>query len=968
MIAYKHQLSFLLLVSCALTMQASKLVTGDTSGSVSFSFPILTHVYDATNDLFFVGSNQDAAGANYSVAVGSAAQNFQPLTPEFINQNGIINSSNPLYNKKISQLAVVRDVGVAAVADDDSPTLHLIYNFLNASNAQTARAIPQVNTALLLSATTINDAESNKNGGIVGVAASNAYFYAAVKKNGGTFGEVGGGIALLNKGLGTINAVTGTDGNLAVPLDPTAGAVKITNDLASITADTVDMYYDSQLQRTYIALQVTAAGGGSDGARAIVSGRVLNNILYLDPIAPDAVFAGTNKIVGATGASETVTMIKVRTLHTSSRLSYLIVEGDVGTNVGRNIYALPLVDNRALPNATNFTAAGDPAHGTLAKFDSEPTTKFYETDIQEQDRYPHRFAARGFTTQATASSDVLTNTDTAALVGGGPLALATTQTITDMFAQNDAVYVSIADTFDGTTTPGVFYSQAILDQFGRIKAWTAWQRAAGTDDKIFGMGMDERTGNMWLMPGDSATTVDTVNLTVWSNATGDGLLGGLAVNSSVGLVNQVTIELTEEQGGIHNLFNFSQLTPGFGSVTTTIDNQISMAVMTGLRKIVLVETGRNATASQFRANTGDFSTGKQTFTDGTLTGFVDDGTPKILSLSGGVLNQLGPITSAEVSRTPLSGSTENGYLFVGGTFGLAVLSKSDDAGWDTSSPNGGLHAGFSGLTADMSFKLLGSYSNVRKLVCDGTYLYVLTNTILDRISLASIASGPLVTVRLATLYQLGLPDYASLSDVVISQKLGLLATSAGLYRVANGYNIADAALASDGLGWKNVPLQEGLPVTTRFMPVSPNNFDSGLATGGMLYVLGGSVTLKEARVYRFSVADVSSSAIDDDTVLPLNDIFIKNVPSFFMEFGSYRNFISSEGNSLLNVMSGNQVNGPLLLNVAPIQTGNPYVARNFNWLFSTLPSSSTSSVRRLLRNTASGGWLVGTGAGLLVNE
>lgn len=957
MTARKLRATFLVLLFFLVSpLCASVLVRGDATDATTFTFSIGTHLFDDLNGLFYAGANTNA-GKNFSLAVarsGSSPFPFQPLAPERITHNGVIDSTNPLYNKKISHLTLIENAGLGVVLADEPSSLYALASFL-VFNGTSQQYVPDPALAKLYSVTAINDAEGNITAGIVGLAASSQNFFAAVKKSGGTFGEVGGGIALLTLALDKLNAVNGeAGGNLALPLDPTTPALKIGSNLASITANVVDMHYDSYLNRLFIALQVTAGGGASDGARAVVVARVDSGLKFAF-LAPDVAVAGTDKIIGATGAGVQVSIFKVRTLHTSSGLSYLIVEGGNGTDVGNTVYALPLVDK------TPVDLTGDATQGTLAVWNDTPVDKFFTN-------YPYTFKSRGLTTPATTAADMLTSSSVQARVGAGPLPLAGTQKITDIFARHDAVYVSIGDAFDGTATPGVFYSQALLDQLGRIKAWTPWQRAAGTDEKIFGIGLDRRLGNMWLMPGDSSTTLTTVRQTVWSNAAGDGLLGGFPNGETVGLVYQLSMGLSPDQGGIQNLLNFSQTTPGFGNAPAMPNNQLSFVAGVALNKVILAETGRNALASIFRANIGDFSTSTQAFGDGTLNDFVSTTATKIISISGGIINELGPLTTAEVSRTPLSGSTNNGYLFVGGTFGVAVLSKANGTGWDTSSPNGGLHAGFVGFTSDMSFKKLGGYSNVRKLVCDGTYLYVLTNTVLDRIRLDSIAGGSLVSVNLATLSQLALPSYASFSDVVISQKLGLLATSGGLFRVANGFDVTSAALASGGLGWTKVTLQEGLASATRFLVQSPTGFDAGLATGGTLYVLGGVVPFNQARVYRFAVGDVSSSAIDDNTVQPLNDLFIKGVPSFFIEFGSYRNFIASEGTSLFNTVSGTKISGPLIFNVETLMMGNRYTAKNDNKFVGTIPFSATLGIRQIMRNSASGAWLAAGGYGLYVNE
>src|SRR5690606_14554103 len=86
-----------------------------------------------------------------------------------------------------------------------------------------------------------------------------------------------------------------------------------------------------------------------------------------------------------------------------------------------------------------------------------------------------------------------------------------------------------------------------------------------------------------------------------------------------------------------------------------------------------------------------------------------------------------PIIAAE-----LASDGTNGWLFVGGSHGVAVLSAADGNGWDITT---GLGPDFAGLSAGMSFKQFGSYSFVRKIMHDGDFLYILTDQVLDRIDL-----------------------------------------------------------------------------------------------------------------------------------------------------------------------------------------------------------------------------------------
>lgn len=934
-------------LEAATTLGADATVAGDT-----FSFAVSAHAHDADTDTFFTAANETTADNKFGLAMSQPGGKFTALLETTLSLDGVAGTANPLLGKKISLLDTLT-LGLPVVVLDTAPATVYLLDRKDSGSP-------------LFSAADINDALGASSAGVVRLAhAEKSHIFAAVKKNGGSFGEGGGGIAVIkNKGtsLDKLNATDGTSGgNVAAAINITSSFLKIVSNLASITANAVDMHFDRHLQRLYIALEVTAGAGNNDGARAIAVGRMSGDILTLDEIAPAAVFTSNNKIVGATGANQAVTIYKVRSLQTSSRLSYLIVAGGNGAAAatGNTIYALPLVDL----GPTNETTSAD--HGKLAKFDATPQDSFHAQN-------PSFLRVRGMTTPATTAAHVLTSASTAAIVGAGALPIAASQRITDLVALNDGVYVSISSTFDGTAEPGVWHSQAILDELGRIKAWTPWRRAAGTDDKIFGFALDHKSGDMWLMTGASASAIKIVNFSQWSVANGDALLGGAAADPAKGLVSQLITELPRSTGGIHNLVEFAKNTPGFGNVPATVNNQLSCAAVLGFNKVVLAELGRNAVASTFRANTGDFATGKQTFTDGTMTGFVADASAKLLSLSGGVLSDISPLTTAEVSRAPLTGGAL-GYFFIGGTRGLAVLSRADGTGWSTAAGTDGLKAGFVGLVATMSFKKLGSYTNVRKLMSDGTYLFVLTNQQLDRITISTISGTPTITT-LATLSALGLPSHASFSDVVVSNKFALLATSEGLFRVGNSKNITTAATAAD-VGWVSVAGRgEGIAPATRLWVVSPTGHENGLAQNGMVYVLSGAVSTSQSRVHRFTVKDTSASAIDDTTIQALNDLFVKSVPSFLVEFGAYRNFIATDGVLLYNTYSGNQIVGPVVRAFALYRIADKYSADPerevflYRFLFGPEALPAVSSIRQPVRSSASGAWLIGGDAGLLVNE
>jgi hypothetical protein len=109
----------------------------------------------------------------------------------------------------------------------------------------------------------------NQNGlptsGIVGLAANQYFLFPAIKPCGGDFGaNCNGGIASVaidqsTLALTQVPAIPGDGGIKAQELDPTTPAVYINNS-PTITPNEVDLYWDDQLQRLYIGLEVTTAG------------------------------------------------------------------------------------------------------------------------------------------------------------------------------------------------------------------------------------------------------------------------------------------------------------------------------------------------------------------------------------------------------------------------------------------------------------------------------------------------------------------------------------------------------------------------------------------------------------------------------------------------------------------------------------------------------------------------------------
>lgn len=829
---------------------------------------------------YYVGrtaaTTTDATQAPYAVAgARDDGGSFAPLTPPTITFNGVSSADNPLWGNQISLINLF-DLTPLVVAADNPTLAYWINSTLEAP------VVRMVSTPQLKDAQGASGSDGSITAGIVQLASAKPFIFAAVKKNGGSFGDVGSGIALvqnLDYGFVQQAAVVGDTGIKATPLDTTSSSIKITSNAASLSNSIIDMWWDDGLQRLYITFQATGAAGGSDGARGIVVAYLDNGKLVIAPFAPASAFTGTDYIVGGVGSSTVTTIRKFRTLYTSTSLNYGVVLGnadDPATSVS-TVYALPLVNKAAANLFTSYT--NDPLQGTLASKVTDPGTnlKTFYTESKGVNYY----RGRGFQVPATVTADLTARTDQAALVGGG----AAPGTVTDIAAYKDTVFVSTGATVT-TQSAGIFYSQALFDEDGAIKAWTPWQRYYTSNDAsygVFAFGYQVVYGRMFTAEGTASNAVKTFKSTIFSEGEADGILGGTTTNGSVGLLEQVKTFFNDVPAGVQmvNLFPSNH-----AGLSQTTNQKLSLMVFSGYQRIVIAQTGSQS-AGVFTPATGDFSTGSRMFTQGSLDVAPASNT-QLISVTGGALDTVGSINS-----TTIINDGNYGYLVVGGVNGVAVLRNSSGAGWATA----GLQKNFSNIGTDKAFVLIGDYQNVRKVWADGTNLYVLTDKKLDRIPAGQLAQTTPLAYTVATLDALGLSDYATFSDVVTSGKVAFLATSDGLYRSANGTNFATVAAATKTL-WIPVVLADAPYSVTRLYPLSTTGlgYDCAQQTGGgNLYVLAASVASGISATYRFNVADVSGGTVNDATLTAFNDYIIEDINAGFVQWGNYRNYVMTDG-------------------------------------------------------------------------
>ncbi len=954
-------LLFSLTIDAAIVLKGNK----EAAANETFSFQIQKYLASDSPDLvgttLFVGANPTEGGTNkvneFSVSqVTRDTTQFIGLTPKEALFNDINKtqqkSANPLYDVGISFMALFNGAHAESilngaperpmvVASNDLKTIYLINNRF--SNGTVEIISVQANG---LAIQNIPDATSAVTAGIVGIEAAAPYFFAAVRPTAGIFGATGSGVALGM--IGQVNAITKdgkespivlpfildgetgsiarVGGNRAVPFDVSSTFLKIGNDLVSISS-IVDMFWDPYVARLYIALEINGGAAGTDGGRAIAVGRVTDkNMLEFSAIAPTTAFdVSLNKIVGAVGSNVSVSIHKVRGMFTTTALPYLVVQGNVGTSTAtrRDVFAMPLV-----------SGSGDiTLNGTIADKNAEPENIYSPEGIPS-------LAHRIIREPATTPSQMPLSSDVATQVGGGILP---DGDITDLFVYGDTVFATV-QTSDINDQAGVFYSQAIFEANGKIKSWTLWRRATGTPVKVQSVVLDPMTGQFSSLVANSANQVKIVQRTEWKEGNATGLKP---------VTDAMKNFFLPQEGGIQGLFDFVVTATTSGTATPGLLD-ISALVATGLGKVMLVQTSSVIAGGVIPVGGSSFGA-VSTFINGEITQTFPVIDSKIITIEGGVLADIGPINAAEIAR---DGTGPNGNLFVGGANGVAVLSRTNGAGWSTAT---GLSNGFLGLTNDMSFKKVGTYKEVYKLINDGPYLYVLTLTQLDRIDLTqgNVGLGIISPMTIATRKTIpGIGITGSFLDAIISGPLAVLATSKGLFRLAEGLDIRTVR---DTTAWEHLPAPETIGPMEQLLAITPTDRAQDITSrGGNILALSAYRGKNQAQIARYSV--------DASTVTRIDDLFVKDIPSYFANFGLFYNGIATDGS--LYYGTHNQQLGDenafvsVLFSTKGVYTGSRFLSNKII----PVDVKNTSLIASLIQNSATGSWLIGTDRGLRVNE
>lgn len=710
-----------------------------TNVTTTFNVSINTAAYDQATGTFWVGLSR--GGGTYAV---SSFQRTFDSGQTLCFQPHAASTTTGLNNRPIQTLTIVPSptqrtsttVGVIGSHTSGGPYIFLLTLHNDVTNSS---------TPLLYNST--SGQSGNAAGDIAGVTANESFIFAPVSD--GTFGENESGIAVvaINQTTGELTqtaAVPGDTGIKAQQLDNKSPSIRINGDTSTrypTIRNNPAIIWDQPLERLFIgtSLDSQLAQQTGDGLRSITVAQVTQSpalgTLPLFDFALGSIFNSTqNALVGvklaSDGQSLSLTTNKLGVLHANSGPSYLILAGGNGT-AGNQIFALPLVD------VGNRNAA---IQGTLA------------------DKNIYNTTTRRFEVPVSNNAGLTFNTDQFAQVGGGPLPLDPTQSISNMQVIDNAVYVSLANGQTDTNETGLLFSQAQFDQTGQISSWTPWSKRAWpllgfpdspTNGQVSFFAVDATTGKIIAVDGDPQ---QTVRITQWKEGDTPCPSDDICqVNCS--LAAAISRSLCD---GAYSVLDLDQSTTGIGQ---SISHRY--ALFGGIDKVDFAMTSSSyATAAPFDV---DPTTGLP-YPQNVTQNFCCPPTFKETALPYGS----GCVTTLEYSRRLESEGSTN-YFFAGTPLGLFAFAHQDGTGFNVTEL-GPLNTG---IIASGTWQAIPSVDTaVIDIKSSGNSLYVLT--------FATSCQTPFASTLLRFEYQDNLTDMFSPSNQLIIAQSGTTSTSGTL--------------------------------------------------------------------------------------------------------------------------------------------------------------------------------------------
>lgn len=924
MIKKLFMVSLLSIVTCHL---GAVVAVGDgTVSGVTFQFSIGDAIYNGESMQMWTTSADDLSAEDASIqkyglaytpfispdnSGGSASLVAYPS----ITLNAVISQSagtvisttsgtNPLLGKAFSALTLVSTNPAVVISDE----LDSIYYLQQTTFSDGAKGLNSADGTSIVNK--FDYAVGQQVHAMAGVGAANLVVARAT----GAFGSTASYLSFAQLVSGYFNGVSYSclqeeASEVVAVSTPVLNAG--TSNLAAL-GTSVAMYPSGNRLGMYVGLDVTAANTASaDRAVGLFTATGVNSVTGGDPGSLTYSSVIANDVVGQAVATpvsglrnEQVAVRNVSTGYTSTGLGYLFVARDNGAGGAQSIYAMPMI---TMPTTNeNF--------GKIGAFDSVETV-FEISGVT--------YRTQGFSEPIAVASEIdIAGSATVTkriLVGGGVVPDADGY-IEQLSVQGDSVYVTIQEPFATGTTPGMFKSDALFDESGRIMAWTRWQRVSGSQDQmLFAIKNRSSSATMFV----SGSNSDTIQQTTW-NGTGD----------FEALVTKTTSYLPKPQGGAQGMIPFPSTTEGF----TTADVQVSLVALTGNSNVIIAQTG------QLDIPTQTFQILPQT-----------PSTSIVLDDSLGL--DIGSVVTAAFGN---DAAGEN-WLFMGGDSGLSVLSHVNGTGFATL-PNSGAAASL--IDSDQTCKTVGNFTFVKKIVNDGTYIYVMTNEAVYRflaLSTKFTATSPADLGAELIISASQLNQYAYCLDMLVDQGVILLGTTAGLFSINVRTAVPGIITA--------ISIPGGLPAISKIQAISypTSGFgatDYGFYSLSNLYVLSIDFATEQARLNRFVIVNGVATPIEDQLLQG------QDGPLVIFDYMSNNMFIDGTLGFMTSYRINNQppVVKYLQYTLQAGRSGRHFNLSNATTNISIAPVLNSLGITGIERDFASGSLLMAADFGLLADS
>ncbi|MGZ6251088.1 MAG: hypothetical protein ACXWL2_03605 [Candidatus Chromulinivorax sp.] len=835
----KNMFKFLFVFLYAAGLQAV-VSQGDTvDGTTTFQFSIGPAIYDSGNQILWTLSGQDLSSFSSDIQeYGISYTRFiSPDSPTNVN-TGVVLTSFPYITSQAGitffneqgQLIVPTDSVVNPLLGQRFITVSMLgANFIVTVAAATEQNPLQDQFVYLIQSSTFYDNAFGKNSpdGFSIINQLNLGAGNQVKKIAGLgsailFTAYAQGVFGTDNSYISFASLASAQGVINEQLLTCSGLIaqaseQVTTSTAVLTANTYDLqsigssiaFYPSGIRpfQMYVGLDVTAfldpgsAAVGLFAANATIGADSNPSTITFSPVLPDLIATAGLQTPVSTTQNRRVAVNDITVTTTSTGLSYLITSRYNGSE-NQFVYAMPMV-----------TMSTDQAfNGMIANFDSIAQNFQIVGVVYRSQGFnlPIGVDANGNPDQSQAAQIDINSSNPAVisrlLVGGGSVPLNPGQFVQEVISLGDAVYITSHTPFAPGSAPGMFKSQALFDEQGRIMAWTPWQRVAGTDDQMsFAIKNRIADSTMYV----AGPLLKNVVQTTWNNTT-----------ILTSLIAAVSGPLQKNNGGIQAVSTVSNATAGLSN--------FNFVIASGNNTVAIAQSG--------------------SLVDGNIV--IDS--PQDIALIDDALNlNIGSVVTTIFAHNSVS---DNNWLFMGGSNGLAVLSN-DTTGIGFHGQLGSLAQ----LTAAATCKTLGNFSFVKKIASDNNFLYVLTPTAVYRIALQAnkfTLSDPAALNAEIVVSASSIGQYSFLTDMIVDNNLMILGTTAGMYSLDLTLSLPVTPIA--------IQIPGGLSTVSRLWTISSaNNFYEKFYNQSNLYVLSIDFTTEQARLNRFTISRGVIQPIED---------------------------------------------------------------------------------------------------------